>query len=99
MKNIILAIILCIAHLTSKANNTNYLTSIQQDSICVCKKDTILKCCKKTTSTYYANPNTLSPKEKMKYEVMQKGVCCTHNKKEKKEKKPCTNCKKEVVKN
>jgi len=50
------------------------------------QKNTILKCCKKTTSTYYANPNTLSPKEKMKYEVMQKGVCCTHNKKEKKEK-------------
>ena len=99
MKNIILSIILCTAHLITKANNTNYLISIQQDSICVCKKDTTLKCCKKNTSTYYGNPNTLSPKEKMKYEVMQTAVCCTHNKKEKKDKNPCANCKKEAVKN
>ena len=99
MKNIILSIILCSAHLITKANNTNYFISIQQDSICVCKKDTTLKCCKKNTSTYYGNPNTLSPKEKMKYEVIQKGDCCTHNKKEKKDKNPCSNCKKEAVKN
>jgi hypothetical protein len=99
MKNIILIIVLCATHLTAKANDTNPPNRIQQDSICVCKKDTTLKCCKKNTSTYYGNPNTLSPKEKMKYEVMQKGDCCTHNKKEKNDKNPCSNCKKEAVKN
>jgi hypothetical protein len=99
MKNIILIIVLCATHLSTKASDTILPNRIQQDSICVCKKDTTLKCCKKNTSTYYGNPNTLSPKEKMKYEVMQKGDCCTHNKKEKKDKNPCSNCKKEAVKN
>ena len=99
MKNIIIIIVLCATHLTTKANDTNPPNRIQQDSICDCKKDTTLKCCKKNTSTYYGNPNTLSPKEKMKYEVMQTAVCCTHNKQEKKDKNPCANCKKEAVRN
>jgi len=95
MKNIILAIILCIAHLTSKANNTNYLTSIQQDSICVCKKNKELIRCKQPASTYYGNPSTLSPKEKMKYETMNAGTCCDH--KSKKRKNNCENCIKEPL--
>ena len=99
MKNIIIAIVLCAAHLTLKANNKISIKIIERDSICVCKKDITLKCCKKNTSTYYGNPNTLSPKEKMKYEVMQTAVCCTHNKQEKKDKNPCANCKKEAVRN
>ena len=95
MKNTIIAIVLCAAHLTLKANNKILPTSIQQDSICVCKKNNDLTCCKQPTIKYYGNPSTLSPKEKMKYETMNSGTCCDH--KSKKRKNNCKNCIKEPV--
>ena len=95
MKNIIIVIVLCSAHLTSIANNKISLNIIQRDSIFVCKKDSTQKCCKKNVSTYYGNPNTLSPKEKMKYETMNSGTCCDH--KNKMRRNNCKNCVKESV--
>lgn len=95
MKNIIIIIVLCATHLTTKASVTNPLNRIQQDSICVCKKNKDLTCCKQPASTYYGNPSTLSPKEKMKYETMNAGTCCDH--KNKKRKNNCKNCIKEPV--
>ena len=95
MKNIIIIIVLCATHLTTKANDTNPPNRIQQDSICDCKKNNDLTCCKKPTTKYYGNPSTLSPKEKMKYETMNSGTCCDH--KNKKRKNNCKNCIKEPV--
>jgi hypothetical protein len=93
MKNIIIIILLCAIHFTTKANGTILYNKILQDSICVCKKNKDLTCCKQPTTKYYGNPSTLSPKEKMKYETMNAGTCCDH--KNKKRKNNCKNCIKE----
>ena len=95
MKNIITIVLFCGIHLTTKANGTIPYNKIPQDSICVCKKNNDLPCCKQPTTKYYGNPSTLSPKEKMKYEIMNSGTCCDH--KNKKRKNNCKNCIKEPV--
>lgn len=95
MKNIIFVIVLCAAHLTSIANNKISLKISERDSICVCKKNNDLTCCKQPTTKYYGNPSTLSPKEKMKYETMNSGTCCDH--KNKMRRNNCKNCVKESV--
>lgn len=98
MKTAIAILTFCFFQIGVKANDIKNRSNYCKDSICICKDDPSLSCCRKKNSSYYGNPQTLSSKEKMKYETMQTATCCKHNKKVKQGKNPCANCKKEAVK-